>query len=195
MKSKSLFQILSISTLTLTAALLAAPVAAQTAQVQAGDWEVGFGLGGTKLDSDLSDDSGTRGEIRGGYFFTDMFELEAQAQRSDAYFDSTFDTAALNAVFNFNFNSNRAGLAVPYVLIGAGGAKLDDFDWDFLPGEDDDADGGEGLAYQAALGTRLFFRENGTVAARLEISSFWEDTLDEIHRHTSYTAGLVWRIR
>jgi opacity protein-like surface antigen len=193
MNSKSLFQILPISALTFTAVLLAAPASAQSAQVQAGDWEVGFGLGGTTLDSELSDDSGFRGEIRGGYFFTDLFELEAQVQRSDAYFDSTIDTATLNAVFNFN--SNSAGRAVPYVLIGAGAAKLDDFDWDFLPGEDDDADGGEGLAYQAALGTRLFFRENGTVAARLEVSSFWEDTLDETHRHTSYTAGLVWRIR
>src|SRR5215217_6810027 len=99
MKSKSLFQILSISILAFTAALLAAPA---SAQIQAGDWEVGFGLGGTKLDSDLSDDSGTRGEIRGGYFFTDLFELEAQVQRSDAYFDSTIDTATLNAVFNIN---------------------------------------------------------------------------------------------
>lgn len=188
MKSKTFFQISSISILTLAAALYAAP---SHAQVQAGDWEVGFGLGATELDSDLSDDTGFRGEIRGGYFFTDLFELEAQVQRSDAYFDSTIDTAMLNAVFNFN----TAGRAVPYVLIGAGGAKLDDFDWDFLPGEDDDADGGEGLAYQAALGTRVFFRENGTVAARFEVSSLWEDTLDDTHRHTSYTAGLVWRIR
>lgn len=188
MKSKILFQIPSISILTFAAALLAAP---GQAQAQAGSWEVGFGLGATELDSDLSDDSGARGEVRGGYFFTDLFELEAQVQRSDAYFDSTIDTATLNAVFNFN----TAGRAVPYVLVGAGAAKLDDFDWDFLPGEDDDADGGEGLAYQAALGTRLFFRENGTVAARFEVSSFWEDTLDETHRHTSYTAGLVWRIR
>lgn len=192
MKSKILFQIPSISILTFAAALLAAP---GHAQAQAGTWEAGFGLGGTTLDSDLSDDSGFRGEIRGGYFFTDLFELEAQVQRSDAYFDSTIDTATLNAVFNFSFNSNRAGRAVPYALVGAGAAKLDDFDWDFLPGEDEDPDGGEGLAYQAAVGTRLFFRENGTVAARLEVSSLWEDTLDETHRHTSYTAGLVWRIR
>lgn len=193
MKSKSFFQIQSISVLSFAfaAALLAAPASAQTAQMQAGDWEVGFGLGGTKLDSDLSDDSGTRGEIRGGYFFTNLFELEAQVQRSDAYFDSTIDTAMLNTVLNFN----TGGRAVPYVLFGAGGAKLDDFDWDFLPSEDADADGGEGLAYQAALGTRLFFRENGTVGARFEVSSFWEDTLDDTHRHTSYTAGLTWRIR
>jgi opacity protein-like surface antigen len=187
MKSKILFQIPSISILTFAAALLTAP---GHAQAQAGTWEVGFGLGATELDSELSDDSGTRGEIRGGYFFTDLFELEAQVQRSDAYFDSTIDTATLNAVFNFN----TAGRAVPYVLVGAGAAKLDDFDWGFL-GEDDDADGGEGLAYQAALGTRLFFRPDGTVAARFEVSSLWEDTLDETHRHTSYTAGLVWRIR
>jgi opacity protein-like surface antigen len=190
MKSNRFFQILSISVLSFATSLLAAPASAQNAQMQAGDWEVGFGLGGTKLDADLSDDSGFRGEIRGGYFFTDLFELEAQVQRSDAYFDSTIDTAMLDAVFNFN----TAGRAVPYVLVGAGAAKLDDFDWDFL-GEDTDADGGEGLAYQAALGTRLFFRENGTVAARFEVSSFWEDTLDETHRHTSYTAGLTWRIR
>lgn len=183
MKSRILFSV------AFTAALLAA--APSYAQVQAGDWEVGFGLGGTELDSELSDDSGFRGEIRGGYFLTDLFELEAQVQRSDAWFDSTIDTATLNAVFNFN----TAGRAVPYFLVGAGAAKLDDFDWDFLPGEDEDPDGGEGLAWQAALGTRLFFRENGTVAARFEVSSLWEDTLDETHRHTSYTAGLVWRIR
>lgn len=182
MKSKSLLSF------AFTAALLAAPA---YAQVQGGDWEVGFGLGGTTLDSELSDDSGFRGEVRGGYFLSDLFELEAQLQRSDAYFDSTIDTAMLNAVFNFN----SSGRAVPYVLVGAGAAKLDDFDWDFLPGEDDDPDGGEGLAYQAALGARLFFREEGTVAARFEVSSFWEDTLDETHRHVSYTAGLVWRIR
>ena len=177
-----------------TAALFTAPVNAQdTQQMQAGDWEVGFGIGGTQFDSDLSDDSDTelRNEIRGGYFLTDMFELEGQIQRSDAAFDSTLDTAMLNAVFNLPTSRQ----VVPYVLVGAGAARLDDFDWDFLPGEDVDADGGEGLAYQAALGTRLFFRENGTVAARLEVSSLWEDTLDDTHRHTSYTAGLIWRIR
>lgn len=174
-----------------TAALFTAPVHAQ--QMQAGDWEVGFGIGATQFDSDLSDDADNelRSEIRGGYFLTDLFELEAQVQRSDAAFDSTLDTAMLNAVFNLS----TGGRAVPYVLAGAGAARLDDFDWDFLPGEDVDADGGEGLAYQAALGTRLFFRENGTVAARLEVSSLWEDTLDDTHRHTSYTAGLIWRIR
>ena len=184
MKSKSLLSFAFI------AALAAAPA---YAQIDAGDWEVGFGAGGTELDSDLSDDSGFHGEIRGGYFFTDLFELEAQVQRSDAYLDSKIDAATLNAVFNFN----TAGRAVPYVLIGAGAAQLDDFDWDFLPGEgtDPDPDNGEGLAWQAALGTRLFFRQDGTVAARLEVSSLWEDTLDETHRHTSYTAGLVWRIR
>jgi len=106
MKSKILFQIPSISILTFAAALLAAPA---SAQIQAGDWEAGFGLGGTELDSELSDDAGFRGELRGG--------------------------------------------------------------------------------------TRFFFRQDGTVAARFEVSSLWEDTLDETHRHTSYTAGLVWRIR
>ena len=180
----------SLLTFAFLTALLAAPA---YAQMEAGDWEVGFGLGGTQLDSALVDDSETelRIEVRGGYFLTDLLELEAQLQRSDATFDSTLGTAMLDAVFNFN----TAGRAVPYVLVGAGGAKLDDFDWDFLPGEDVDPDGGKGLAYQAALGTRLFFRENGTVAARLEVSSLWEDTLDDTHRHTSYTAGLVWRIR
>lgn len=181
----------SLLTSTFLAALLAA--VPMSAQMQAGDWEIGFGLGGTRFDSDLVDDSETelRSEIRGGYFLTDVFEIEAQVQRSDAMFDSTLDTAMINGVFNFR----TAGRAVPYLLAGAGGARLDDFDWDFLPGEDVDPDGGEGLAYQAALGTRFFFRENGTVAARFEVSSLWEDTLDETSRHTSYTAGLTWRIR
>lgn len=180
----------SLLTFTFIAALLGA--VPTSAQMEAGNWEIGFGFGGTQLDSELVDDSGTElhSEGRGGYFFTDMFELEAQLQRSGTALDSTLESAMVNAVFNFD----TAGRAVPYVLIGAGGAQLEDYNWDFLSADDTDRDG-EGLAYQAALGTRLFFRENGTVAARFEVSSLWEDTLDETHRHTSYTAGLLWRIR
>ena len=176
MKSTRFFQILSISVLSFATALLATPA---SAQVQAGDWEVGFGLGGTKLDSDLSDDSGFRGEIRGG---TPPSPISWSSKLRSNARTPTSIRRSIRRCSTRSSISNTAGRAVPYVLIGAGAAKLDDFDWDFL--ENTDADGGEGLAYQAALGTRLFFRENGTVAARFEVSSFWEDVLDETHPHT-----------
>lgn len=51
----------------ITAALFTAPVNAQDEpQMAAGDWEVGFGIGATQFDSDLSDDSDNelRSELR-----------------------------------------------------------------------------------------------------------------------------------
>jgi opacity protein-like surface antigen len=174
-------------TLTFAALLLSAAV---PAQAQAGDWEVGFGIGATRLDSNLDEEAGEelRVEARGGYFLTDRFEIEAQLSRTNAYFEAQLDTAMLNAVYNFG----RAGAAVPYMLVGAGGARIQDGTY-FFEGDDDEIDE-QGLAVQAGIGTRLFFGSSNRVAARLEASILSEELLDERQEHVSVTAGLLWRI-
>lgn len=166
------------------AALLSASISAQ-----AQTFELGFGVGATRLDSNLDTEAGEelRLEARGGWFLTDRFELEAQLSRTNAYFEAQLDTAMLNAVYNFG----QAGAAAPYVLIGAGGARIQDGTYFF---EDDDEEIDEqGLAVQAGIGTRLFFGES-RVAARLEASVLSEELLDERQEHLSLTAGILWRI-
>lgn len=157
------------------------------AQLQAGDWELGFGLGATRFDTGSGEEEERRSEIRGGYFLTDRFELEAQVSRADALFDATLDTAMVNVVFNFGPH----GPAIPYVLAGVGGARIQDapFFWEEGAEEVDE----EGLAVQAGLGTRIFFGSS-RVAARLEASILSEELLDERREHLSLTAGLLWRI-
>jgi hypothetical protein len=179
------FSIHALSGLTLLALIpfLAAPVQAQTDPLQAGDFEVGFGVGTTRFDDAVSDDDADyRAEVRGGYFFTDNFELEVQAARAVGVLDLQLDTAFVNAVFNL-----PAGRVVPYVLIGAGGARIDD------GGLFEESRTENGAAWQAALGSRFFFGDS-RVAARVELSSAWEDTLDDTNNHLSLTGGLVWRI-
>ena len=166
--------------------LAAAP---SQAQLRAGNWELGFGLGATRFDSNLDEDNETeiRQELRGGYLLTDRFELEAQVSRADAALGATFDAAMLNAVFNFG--GTRA--AVPYILAGVGAARIEDVPFSF---ENKEGIEEQGLAVQAGIGTRLFFGASRRVAARLEASVLSEELLEERGEHLSVTAGLVWRI-
>ncbi|MES1245172.1 MAG: outer membrane beta-barrel protein [Acidobacteriota bacterium] len=174
-----------ILTLTLIFGSLALGAAPSQAQ-QAGNWELGFGLGATRFDSNLDEDNETevRQEIRGGYFLTDRFELEAQLSRADAVLGATFDAAMLNAVFNF-------GSSGAYILAGAGAARLEDVPFSF---EEKEGIEEQGLAVQAGIGTRLFFGSARRVAVRLEASVLSEELLEERGEHLSATAGLVWRI-
>lgn len=163
--------------------------AAVPSQAQAGSWELGFGLGATRFDSNLDQDHETeiREELRGGYFLTDRFELEAQVSRADAALGATFDAAMLNAVFNFE----GRGSAVPYILAGVGAARIEDVPFSF---EEKEGIEEQGLAVQAGIGTRLFFGASRRVAARLEASVLSEELLEDRGEHLSVTAGLVWRI-
>jgi hypothetical protein len=178
------FQTLSGLALLVLIPFLAAPAEAQTTvPLQAGDFEAGFGVGATRFDDTVSDDDADyRVEGRGGYFFTDGFELEVQAARAVGVLDLQLDTAFVNAVFNF-----PVGRAVPYVLVGAGGARIDD------GGLFEESRTENGTAYQAALGSRFFFGDS-RMAARVELSSAWENALDDTSNHLSLTGGLVWRI-
>lgn len=177
--------------LVFTVILSVSPAQAQP-HVQAGDWELGFGLGATRFDVafDLDEDEEEeelRSEIRGGYFLSDHFEIEAQVSRADALFGATFDAAMVNGVFNFG----PYGAAVPYVLAGVGGARIQDAPYLWEEGAEEVDE--EGLAVQAGIGTRIFFGSS-RVAARLEASILSEELLDERTEHLSLTAGLVWRI-
>lgn len=158
---------------------------AQAQPLQRGDFEVGFGVGTTWFDDAYTEeDADYRAEVRGGYFFTDRFELELEAARSVGVLDLNLDTLFANAVFNF-----PVGRAVPYFLVGGGAARIDETR---LFSDDDFS--ADGTAYQAAIGSRFFFGEDSRVAARVELSSTFEDLLEDTNNHLSLTAGLLWRL-
>jgi opacity protein-like surface antigen len=163
---------------------LLAAAAPSAADIGAGNGEIGFDVGFTEFDSNTSDDTGTRGAVRGGYHFTDLFQLEGQVavMNADDGVDVQLTTVMVDAVFNFHPSPN----VVPYVLVGAGTANLDLEI--FGISIDDDS-----TAYQAALGTR-FFPGSGPLAIRLEASALWEDTFDVDSTHYSAVVGLTWRL-
>src|SRR5262245_31674989 len=98
-----------------------------SAQVDSGKAEIGAGVGYTSFDSNKSvsntNESGTALGVRGGYNFTNLFELEGQfadTSGSDSGVDLTMNTYMVNAVFNFHPKDS----IVPYVLGGVGRANL-----------------------------------------------------------------------
>lgn len=162
---------------------LSTPVQAQP--LQKGDFELGFGVGTTWFDDAYTEeDADYRAEVRGGYFLTDRFELEVEAARSVGVLDLNLDTLFLNAVVNFPL-----GRAVPYFLVGGGTARIDET---ILFSDDEFS--ADGAAYQAAIGSRFFFGDDSRVAARIELSSTFEDLLEDTNNHLSLTAGLLWRL-
>ena len=163
-----------------------APMSA-VAEVEAGDWEVGFDIGETDFDQDVADGSDIRVGGRMGFFFTDHFELEGQVAVSstdDAGVDLDLTTGMVNAVFNFN----PGGSFVPYIFVGAGVATLD---VGFAgPGFTVADISDESFAYQGGVGGRIFF--GGDFALRLELSQLVEETFGESSEHTSGTVGVSW---
>lgn len=163
--------------------VLASPA---TADIGDSDAEIGLDVGLVELD--FSGDTEVRFGVRGGYFFTERFELEAQAWRAETEipgFDVSLTAYLLNAVFNFHPRERM----VPYVLVGAGRA---DAEADRVgPGRDRDFDS---FAYQVAAGSRFFFSSGGRTAVRLELSMLFEETLDATREHLGLTVGLSWRL-
>lgn len=178
----------SVLTLTLLAGLAAPATAQETTPLAAGDIEIGFDIGAIRFDDAIannSDDEEVRQGIRFGWLATDAFEVEVQASRANAVLESTLDTVLVNGVFNF-YPSGTPNV-VPYLLVGVGGARLETgglFTEDVAE---------EGLDYQAAIGSRIYFG-GSRMALRLELGTLFDDTLDETGQHTSLSAGLTWRI-
>jgi opacity protein-like surface antigen len=167
------------------AVLLASPA---LAGIGKGNGEIGFDFGVTDFDSNVSDDDAGRFVIRGGYFLTDLFEIEAHYAVSvtdEVFGDATLTTFFGDATFNFRPSEN----IVPYALVGVGWAELD-FDLVLFVGNIDDS----ALAYQAGGGSRFFFGKTKRVAVRVELTAISEDTFDESSTHINLVAGFTWRL-
>lgn len=165
-------------------ATFGAPAHAQTAGKQ---WEVGFGVGSSGLSSNDDLDLDFRTEGRGGYFFSDLFELELQLSQADAILDASLDSYMLNGVFNFRTDQR----VVPYVLVGAGYTEIDDFS--FLGVGPDLSDSAS--AFQVGVGSRFFLGSAGRMAIRAELSNQWADSdLFDDDQFTSLTVGLSWAL-
>ena len=182
--------------------ILAALVAALTAAVPAiagiggHNGEIGFDFGYTDFDQDLSDSNGGRLAIRGGYHFTDWFQIEGEdvgmgssGSIGGQNVDTTIGAFFVNGVFNFHPGK---GSVVPYVLGGAGLATIR---LNFNPGHANDTGG----ASQIAAGCRFFFCSKKRTALRLEASVLHHKTSDLIISNQTFTeksltAGFTWRL-
>jgi opacity protein-like surface antigen len=182
-----------LSSLPLLAVALAATpsVAAEPAAYG----ELGFDVGFADLDSRVADESGGRLAFRGGYQFTPVFGFEGQlfALNADgvagSYVTGSDDVTIGVGMMNFSFSVPTQSNVVPYLLVGAGRANTE-----FDPGLFENGVDDSGLAWQAALGARLYFSPARRMALRVEASRLEEDTFSEWKAHYSLTAGLTWRL-
>jgi len=164
------------------------------AGVGEGNGEIGFDFGFIDFDSNINAETGGRLTFRGGYHFSNLFQLEGMiitANVSDFgrpgyHVQNTWLGAFLvNAVFNFHPSTN----VVPYALAGVGRVAVLDLSTGSGPNFDED-----GPAFQAAGGVRLFFGDSKRAAVRLELSLLGERTFDVQSIHTSLTVGFTWRL-
>lgn len=160
--------------------------------------EIGFDFGVTDVDGDLASGSAGRLSLRGGYHFTDLFQIEAQDIGMGASLDSSGGSSGdlvigaflLNGVFNFHPGDGRG---VPYLLGGLGFATVrQEFN---VGGHVSDT----GSAMQLAAGSRFFFGKTKRAAVRLEISVMRHKTSDLFiatrnFTERSLTAGFTWRL-
>jgi Outer membrane protein beta-barrel domain len=161
---------------------LAGPASAQT---RAGDFELGFAVGGLRFDDQVSDEDELYAALRGGYSMTDAVALEVQAGRASSILDSELTLLFVNGVFQLR----PAAAVSPYLLAGVGGARLEQGGFLGSPEIDE-----EGLAYQAALGARFALGSSRRMVARLEIGTIFEETLEDTNQHLFLTGGLTWRL-
>jgi opacity protein-like surface antigen len=153
-----------------------------------GNGEIGFDFGFAQVDDEITDDSGGRFSFRGGYFFSDLFQLEGQStaiivsEVEGTNVDITLSMFFVNAVFNFRPNEQL----VPYALAGFGSANLE-----FSNGASIDDDSG---AWQVAVGSRFFFGKSRRPSVRVELSYLSEDTFDESSSHVTAVVGFSWRL-
>ena len=146
------------------------------ADLRKGNGEVGFDLGFTSFDSDLtgSAEGGARIDLRAGYMFTDLFQLEGLIGYSGVE-NGDLETAFVDAVFNFRTSPRL----MPYFLIGAGGARMG------LNSQDD-----TGVAGQVAGGVRGFGAD-GRIGLRLELGAMVLDLFDQTTTQVNFTFGFT----
>lgn len=151
-----------------------------------GNGEVGFDFGWTSFDDDVTDEAAGRFSIRGGFFISDLFQIEGESSASVAEEDDVdiaLSTFFVNGVFNFY----PSGRSVPYVRVGLGSAWLE-----FKQGNVTIDDSGG--AFQLGVGSRFFFGKSKRAAFRVDLSGMRESTFDDNSTHVSLVVGFTWRI-
>jgi opacity protein-like surface antigen len=155
-----------------------------------GNGEVGFDYGSTDYDSDTGLDSSDSLSLRGGYFMTNLFQIEGQYQTADSTtddlgvdVDASTDILMVNGVFNFHPKKD----ITPYVLAGVGRA---DVSVDTVGFSESDS----GMAYQIGAGSRFFFGKSKRAAFRIDLSRISQDTFEESTTNTTFAGGFTWRI-
>jgi len=161
------------------------------AGIEQGNGEIGVDYGSTSYDNDAAEfDSSDSLSLRGGYFFTNLFQLEGQFISSDTTVSdlgsnvkASTDIMMVNGVFNF-----MPGKEIkPYVLVGLGQASTDVKD-DFNSVDD------SGTAYQIGAGSRFFFGKSKRTAFRFDVSMINQDTFEEATTNTTVAGGFTFRL-
>ena len=161
------------------------------AGIEKGQGEVGVDYGQTSYDNDAAEfDSSDSLSLRGGYFFTNLFQLEGQYINSDTTIEdisnvkASTDIMMVNGVFNF-----MPGKEIkPYVLVGVGQANVD-VDVDGVGSVDD-----SGTAYQIGAGSRFFFGKAKRAAFRFDVSMINQDTFEDTQTNTTVAGGFTFRL-
>jgi opacity protein-like surface antigen len=176
----------------LALALCLAAAAPVPAGLDKGSGELGFDFGVADLDTEFIHDVGGGVTFRGGYFLTDLVEIEGQIAgygATNLYSSNVaLRTVMVDAVFNFRPNR----IVMPYVLVGGGRAEMDYDRWfDALPGPSADDDS---IAFQAGAGSRFFFGKAQRFAVRLEATFLREETFEESTAHERFTFGFSFKL-
>ncbi len=167
--------------------------------------EVGFDIGWVDFNSRGYGEEG-RVSFRGGYHFTDLFQLEGQVIGIGK--GGPDGVEALGGIFtNAVFNWHPAETVVPYVLVGLGMVEMERISYYHCHGGDGSSchydrhrdgryyeDYEPKGAVQVAGGSRFFFGR-GRTAVRVEGSLMaFEDDFGRDRELLSFSVGLTWRL-
>ncbi len=176
-----------------------------SAGVHAGNGEIGFDVGWVVIDGADYGDEG-RSTFRGGYHFTDLFQLEGQLIGIGG--SGPEGVEALGGIFaNAVFNFHPSETIVPYVLVGLGAVEMESFPYYHCHGGHGSSchhghDGHHGFhddyeasgALQLGVGSRFFFG-SGRTAVRVEAAMMaFEDDFDRDRELLSLSVGFTWRL-
>ena len=170
---------------------LLAVTAPSYAAIAKGNGEVGFDYGQMSYDSDTNLDSSDNLSVRGGYFMTDLFQIEGQYSTADSKTEvvpgmdvkASTDMIMVNGVFNFMPKKDIN----PFVLVGVGQSDVT-VDANGISQDD------SGTAYQIAAGSRFFFGKAKRAAFRLDVSMINQDTFNETQTNTTFAGGFTFKL-